>query len=233
VGRHRSPDFLSRLLDAALDVFGERGLKAARIADIADRMGVAHGTVYNYVESKDALFWLLVDRGLQPEDLELPSQLPVKAPSQERVLARLSEQIRTSFALPKLDAAVARKRVTNAREELLEIAEELYDRTIETRRFASAFERSALDLPKLYQVFFIGARRALFDRVQTYVAARAGRGYFAVSTSPEVAARFVVESITFFARHRFRDPDPMRASESEVRTQVIELVLQALVPEEP
>ena len=232
VARPRSPDFLSRLLDAALDVFGERGLKAARIADIADRMGAAHGTVYNYVDSKDALFWLLVDRGLKPESLGLPDQLPVKAPPQDQVLARLAQQIAVGFALPELSAAVARKRVSNARAELTRVIQELYDRTAETRRFASAFERSALDLPELYQLFFARVRRVLFDQVEQYVALRTQRGHFRVRTSAEVAARHLVETITFFARHRFRDPDPMRADDDAVRSQVTELLVQAFIPEE-
>jgi AcrR family transcriptional regulator len=221
------------LLDAALDVFGERGLKAARIADIADRMGVAHGTVYNYVDSKDALFWLLVDRGLQPENVSLPDELPVKAPPQERVLARLAEQVSTSFALPELDAAIGRKRVTDAAGELTRVIEELYDRTVATRRFASAFEQSALDLPELYQLFFVKVRRVLFDRVEQYVAARAKRDHFRVRVSPEVAARYLVETITFFARHRHRDPDPMRAVDTDVRSQVVELLVQAFIVERP
>lgn len=233
VGRPRSPDFLSRLLDAALDVFAERGLKGARIADIADRMGAAHGTVYNYVDSKEALFWLLVDRGLQPSGIELPAQLPVAAPPGERMLARLVEQVGSSFALPQLDAAIARTRVTDARAELTGVIEELYDRTLATRRFASAFERSALDLPELYQLFFVKVRRELFERVERYIDARARRGLFRVTRSPEVAARYLVETVTFFARHRHRDPDPMRAAEEAVRAQVVELLIHAFIPEQP
>ncbi len=233
MGRPRFPEFLPRLLDAALDVFGERGLKAARISDSADRMGVAHGTVYNYVDSKDALFWLLVDRGLQPEELALPDNLPVKAPSEDRILARLAQQIATNFALPELDAAVICKRVTNAREELSRVVSELYDRTAATRRFASALERSALDLPDLYQLFFTRVRRLLFDRVEQYVAARVRRQHFRVRVNAEVAARYLVETVTFFARHRYGDPDPMSADDAAVRTQVLELLIQAFIPEEP
>jgi AcrR family transcriptional regulator len=229
VGRRRSPDFLSRLLDAALDVFGERGLKAARIADIADRMGAAHGTVYNYVESKGALFWLLVDRGLAPDEVALPDELPIKAPPGDRVLARLAEQIATSFALPELDAALIRERVADPASELRGIIEELYDRTVETRRFASALERSAVDLPDLFQLFFVQVRRSLFDRVERYVEQRE---QFGVRLSPEVAARYLVETVTFFARHRHRDPDPMRTDDASVRAQVVALLVQAFIPKE-
>jgi TetR/AcrR family transcriptional regulator len=44
------------LIDAALDVFGERGFAGARLEDIAHRAGVTKGTVYLYFASKEELF---------------------------------------------------------------------------------------------------------------------------------------------------------------------------------
>jgi AcrR family transcriptional regulator len=44
------------LIDAALDVFGERGFARARLEDVARRAGVSKGTVYLYFDSKEALF---------------------------------------------------------------------------------------------------------------------------------------------------------------------------------
>jgi hypothetical protein len=46
-----------------------------------------------------------------------------------------------------------------------------------------------------------------------------------------VAARYLVETVTFFARHRHRDPDPMRANDADVRAQVVELLVQSFIPE--
>ena len=66
MARQRSADFLDRLLAAATKVFAEKGLQRARMSDVAREMGVAHGSLYNYVESKEALFYLLVDRGANP-----------------------------------------------------------------------------------------------------------------------------------------------------------------------
>ncbi len=45
-----------QLLDAALDVFLERGFEAARLDEVAKRAGVAKGTLYLYFASKEALF---------------------------------------------------------------------------------------------------------------------------------------------------------------------------------
>lgn len=50
----------AELLEAALDVFFEKGFAAARLDDIAARAGVSKGTVYLYFDSKDDVFEALV-----------------------------------------------------------------------------------------------------------------------------------------------------------------------------
>lgn len=41
------------LLDAAVHVFARKGFHAARVGDIAEEAGVAHGLLYHYFSSKD------------------------------------------------------------------------------------------------------------------------------------------------------------------------------------
>jgi TetR/AcrR family fatty acid metabolism transcriptional regulator len=48
------------IIDAALEVFRERGYANARMADIARRAGVSYGLVYHYFGSKEVLFNLIV-----------------------------------------------------------------------------------------------------------------------------------------------------------------------------
>ena len=45
-----------QILAAALEVFGEHGLAAARLDDIAKRAGVSKGTIYLYFANKEELF---------------------------------------------------------------------------------------------------------------------------------------------------------------------------------
>jgi AcrR family transcriptional regulator len=45
-----------QILDAALAIFGERGLAAARLEDIAKRAGLSKGTIYLYFPNKEELF---------------------------------------------------------------------------------------------------------------------------------------------------------------------------------
>src|SRR6185312_5510255 len=51
-----------QILDAAIDVFGESGLAAARLEDIAKRAGVSKGTIYLYFSNKETLFCEMIRR---------------------------------------------------------------------------------------------------------------------------------------------------------------------------
>ncbi len=44
-----------RILDAAIRVFAQRGVKNAKIVDIAEAAGIGKGTVYEYFKSKDEI----------------------------------------------------------------------------------------------------------------------------------------------------------------------------------
>lgn len=45
-----------RVIEAALELFGERGYDAASIADIGDRAGIAKSVLYHYFDSKAQLY---------------------------------------------------------------------------------------------------------------------------------------------------------------------------------
>src|SRR5256884_2729124 len=54
------------IVAAALEVFGERGFAATKLADVARRAGVTKGTVYLYFDSKEALFKAVVLETIVP-----------------------------------------------------------------------------------------------------------------------------------------------------------------------
>jgi AcrR family transcriptional regulator len=63
--RKPSPDLRDRrereILEAAAAVFAERGLRSARMVDVAERAGIGKSTVYEYFRSKEDLFLRLFD----------------------------------------------------------------------------------------------------------------------------------------------------------------------------
>src|SRR2546421_4533026 len=54
------------ILNAALDEFAASGFAAARLDDVAERAGVAKGTIYLYFRDKESLFQELVRTMLTP-----------------------------------------------------------------------------------------------------------------------------------------------------------------------
>lgn len=48
-------DRKKQILQAAVEVFAERGFHRTRVSDIAKRAGVAYGLIYHYFDSKDAV----------------------------------------------------------------------------------------------------------------------------------------------------------------------------------
>ncbi len=52
------------ILDAALDLFVEKGFAATRLEDVAQRAGVSKGTVYLYFDSKEDLFKAVIRSGM-------------------------------------------------------------------------------------------------------------------------------------------------------------------------
>jgi AcrR family transcriptional regulator len=74
---------LQAILDAALDVFAEKGFADARLEDVAARAGVAKGTLYLYAESKQALFEALVQSGIVAPLVAIEAQvLALDAPAE-------------------------------------------------------------------------------------------------------------------------------------------------------
>jgi TetR/AcrR family fatty acid metabolism transcriptional regulator len=60
-GAARTGDKSQRILDAAIVVIAEKGYWQARVSEIADRAGVADGTIYLYYKNKEQLLMAAID----------------------------------------------------------------------------------------------------------------------------------------------------------------------------
>src|SRR5919197_1097833 len=199
--RRRPADGLDQVIAAALRVFADKGYRRTQMSDVAREMRVAPGTLYGYVESKDALFHLVVDRAFTAQAGTAAPRLPIPTPPPGATLARLRERLARDSALPPLDAALRRPRPADPRAELEAIVGALYDRIAGAWQGIVMLERAALDWPELAHVFYAEVRRGLLQRLERYLQARAEGGLLAG------AARFVLETIAWFAMHRRRDRD--------------------------
>ncbi|GAA1510720.1 TetR/AcrR family transcriptional regulator [Nocardioides humi] len=66
------PPTRQALVDAAVDVFTEKGLHGARVIDVTKRAGVAAGSFYTYFDTKEVLFLEVVEQVRR----ELAAQVP-------------------------------------------------------------------------------------------------------------------------------------------------------------
>ena len=62
LGKAKREDTRTRILDAALRVFRERGPERAGMREVAAEAGVAVGAAYYYFDSKDALVMAFYER---------------------------------------------------------------------------------------------------------------------------------------------------------------------------
>ncbi|MGD8483631.1 MAG: TetR/AcrR family transcriptional regulator [Thioalkalispiraceae bacterium] len=65
--QRRKDERPAEIIDAALQLFVERGYAATRLTDIARAAGISKGSLYRYFESKDALFKAMVKQVVIPE----------------------------------------------------------------------------------------------------------------------------------------------------------------------
>ena len=77
----------SQILDAAEDIFTEKGFDSARMEDIADQTGLSKGTLYLYFEGKNDLIVALLDRVFQKEFDRIRNLINVDSTSSEKMMA--------------------------------------------------------------------------------------------------------------------------------------------------
>lgn len=228
MARTRPADRLDALLAAAAAVFTERGYRRTQMADVAREMGVAPGTLYLYVESKEALFDLVVQRAFVGEREAPPPSLPVPTPAPGATLNHLRRRAAREGVSPLLDAALRRTRTSDAEGELRGVARELYTSLWHQRRVIRLIQRSALDWPDLAGVWFGEIRRDRIDKLTRYLTRRVKQKRLRAVPTIAATARLVLELVAWSALHRYGDPQPPRVDDSEMEDSVVDFIVNAL-----
>ena len=76
-----------RILQAAQDLFGRHGFKRVAIDEIAKKAGVSKGTVYNFAENKDDLYFRVVEEELSEWVADAERRLDLTKPADELLLS--------------------------------------------------------------------------------------------------------------------------------------------------
>jgi AcrR family transcriptional regulator len=227
MARPRDPDRLGTITAAALATFAAAGYRRTRMSDVAAAAGVSPGLLYSYAESKEALFGLVIQReaGVDIDTLALP----VATPSTAELITMLRAALADLGTVASLAAARTVAAPRDIRAEVTGIVGEQFDGVARHRTLLRVIERCAADWPELAAAYFDEGRRAHVDTLAAYLARRRDAGVLAPIGDASIAARFVVETIAWFANHRFGDHDGAHLDDDAVRTEVVELVTRALV----
>lgn len=105
MGRKPAPPGADRrqmILEAALDVFAERGFEGATTKEIAARASVTHGLIYFYFASKEELFQAAFEHTLRGalDTLNIPRAAPPEDDPAE-VIERAILHLLTTFSSPR------------------------------------------------------------------------------------------------------------------------------------
>jgi AcrR family transcriptional regulator len=231
VPRSIPADRFELLIEAATAVFIQQGYRLTQIADVAARMGIAKGSIYTYVESKEALFELVLRHADREEPALLPDALPFATPPSGATLRTLRVRLSERARFPALAAALARSRVADVRAELDVVLGELYDLLARHRVVIKLIDRCAHDYPELAKLWFSAGRQDALSELERYLDDRTRRGRLRRFEDARVAARLVLETLVFWAVHRHWDAAPQAVDEGASRRTVIEFLISALVKE--
>jgi AcrR family transcriptional regulator len=218
---------LDSLIEAATAVFMERGYRRTQIADVARAMQRSPGAIYRYVESKEALFDLVIRAVAQPEWELTDLTLPIPTPESDTTLAFLQDFLAREGRIQSLEKAIAKKTVKHPHAELESIIREIYAKTARYRRGIKLVERSALDYPELAVLWFGEMRGRILQQLTAYLQLRMEEGLLRPVPDHAVTARLIVETIVFFSVHRHQDPFPTAMSDRIAEETVVDNLVNA------
>ncbi len=87
----------ARIIKAAAQVFADRGFSGTVMADIADRAGIGKGTLYEYFDSKEDLFFAVFEWFTQETEAAAKVSISALGGSVSERLAVLSESVMQSW----------------------------------------------------------------------------------------------------------------------------------------
>ncbi|HZN13088.1 MAG TPA: helix-turn-helix domain-containing protein [Acidimicrobiales bacterium] len=229
--RRKAQERLPELVDAALRVFTREGYRAAQMADIANEMSMTEAALYRYVTGKEALFDLAIRHALLLEPLPADG-LPLGSPPLSVTIKEIQATVHGAIPPPALAQALRRRRTPDPATELISVVTELFALETLTRAAADMVERSARELPELAELLHYELRRPLVRALTDYLEKRAGTGLLRRTPDANATARMALELITWFARHRFSDPDGQSIPPDIAEATVVDTIVHALVPSE-
>jgi AcrR family transcriptional regulator len=220
---------LADVATAAVEVLTAKGYRATGVSDVSKALGMSHGALYTYVRSKEALLYLAMARLIRPDLLETVA-LPVEPPAEDDFVALARYWLDPGF--PALTAALERPAADRVGAELGAIVDELYAFIEGNRDTLALVMQIAQELPEMFRFWFVERRRGHFAALSRYLEQRIATGHLRAVPDVPTAARFIAETVAWFAWHRLGDPDSAMLTDERCRATVRHMLLAAFLPTE-
>ena len=231
MARSIPPGRLERLIELATETFIAEGYRRTQMADVAEALGVAKGTLYGYVESKAALFDAAIRYADGHEPLPETTELPIETQAPGVTVRRLEDRIAEEATGLRLVQVVATKPPRDVASELRDVLVDLYRRANQNRFAIKLADRCASEHPDLAAAWFGRGRWAQHKLLMHYIRARIESGQLRPVPNVPLAARTLLETVAFWAVHRYWDPSPQSIEENAVEVAVVDLLVHSLVQE--
>jgi len=192
---------------------------------------MSSGSIFTYVESKEALFHLVFAHGFGHFEESLPP-LPLATPAPGETVALIEQNLR-KVPVPKIRAALQEDDPHEVGAELSGIVEERYAMLACLWPMLAVIERCAVDVPELEAFYYQRARLSYFGRLARYLEVRAASGHLRAMPDAAVTARLITESIAWFAWKRHEGRDALLYDDDVVKRTVVEFICAALLEPEP
>jgi AcrR family transcriptional regulator len=233
-GKRDAHERLPELIAAAVRVFTREGYRSARMSDVAAEMGLSEAAIYRYVGSKEGLFVLAIRHALLLEDLP-EGDLPLSPAPLTVTLREAREFITEVVPFGALAGALSGQGFpapggSDSAAELEEILRELFQLESRTREAADMLERSARELPEMADLLNAGIRGPVIAALTEYLNGGVQAGTLRRTPDAAATARLVLETLTWFARHRFSDPDGAAISDDLAEDTAVDALVHALIP---
>lgn len=222
------PQRFQDLVDAATAVFIAQGYRRTQMADVAEAMGIAKGTLYLTVASKEALFDIALRHADAPRPLAAPPKLPVPTPAPGRTLEYIRDRLAGEPGSVTLRQALARGGAVASSEALRRILREVYEAMARNRTGIKLVDRCAAEYPELAALWFREGRAVLLGDLTRYLERGIRQGALRSVPDARVAARMMIETLVFWAVHRHWDPAPQTVDSRAAEDTVIQMLVGAL-----
>jgi len=207
---------LTEISDAAITQLTCFGYRQTQMADIAKSIGISAGTLYHYVENKEAMLGLAAQRLTNDQDLE-PLLLPFKSIPRNELADAFMKKASTWARWPTLKRAIENDDI--AFSTLVAIGEEIYDLIARHKAAILFLDRIASELYEIAPVHVDQVRGGVVANLTDLL--DAGGSSNQDRHALAIVARGALEILSWAAMHRHREGHAAQAvgslSEDDIR----------------